>query len=222
MTDVLQRLIFAANNNINAPVILPEAYSNIDYVTETLKIFNITPLYYKTNTIKYVSRLHYIPHQSSTGNYNEKLILHLRDIFRNTIKLTTEKNKIYISRKYAPKRKLLNEEKLIEILKKYNFKVYYFEKLSFTKQLEIAANSSVIMSIHGAGLTNMMFMQPGTKVIELRLENDKINNCYFSLASALNIDYYYLKCKGTSSNTWDADFMVDINKLNLLLMDIND
>ena len=218
MTDVLQRIIEAKNTNINIPILLPENYKNYSYITESLKFLNTDVVYYKTNEIKFINELYYIPIQSATGNYNEQLI----QILRQKLLLMSNNNsktldKIYISRKFAPKRKVVNEDALIAVLKKYNYKIICFEKMSFADQIKAANKASVMVSIHGAGLTNMMFMNDNTKVLELRMENDKTNNCYFSLASALNIDYYYLKCKGTSDNTWDADFIVDTDKLEKLL-----
>ena len=51
-----------------------------------------------------------------------------------------------------------------------------------------------IVSNHGAGLTNMLFMKDGGSVLELRHVSDCINNCYFTLASALDLKYFYQTC----------------------------
>ena len=66
--------------------------------------------------------------------------------------------------------------KLIEL----GFDIIQFEDFSFAEQVKIAFNSKVLVSLHGAGLTNMLFMDKGNYVVELRQENDQINNCYFS------------------------------------------
>ncbi len=63
----------------------------------------------------------------------------------------------------------------------------------------------------------MLFMREGQQVLELRRRGDAHNNCYFTLASAMGHDYYYLLCDGSSANTFDADFTVDIAALRMTL-----
>ena len=72
-------------------------------------------------------------------------------------------------------------------------------------------NAKYLISNHGAGLTNMLFMQAGTSVLELRRENDGHNNCYFAQASALNLKYYYQLCKSENddTDTYTANLIVD-------------
>lgn len=70
-----------------------------------------------------------------------------------------------------------------------------------------------LVSLHGAGLTNMLFMHKGGSVLELRKSDDSNNNCYFSLTSALDLNYYYQKCEGDSASTQTANLKVDIQTL---------
>jgi hypothetical protein len=57
----------------------------------------------------------------------------------------------------------------------------------------------------------MMFLPYGAKVLELRRYDDKIDNCYFSLYSALGHAYYYLLCNvdDESLPTQQNSFLVD-------------
>src|ERR1035437_4173888 len=59
----------------------------------------------------------------------------------------------------------------------------------FEDQVAILSKARYVASNHGAGLTNMLFMRPGGRVLELRREGDAHNNCFFTLASALKLDY---------------------------------
>ena len=54
----------------------------------------------------------------------------------------------------------------------------------------------------------MLFLQEGTKLLELRRMDDKINNCYFSMADALQLEYYYCLCDvdDLALNTQDNKF----------------
>ena len=71
-------------------------------------------------------------------------------------------------------------------------------------------DTKCLIGLHGAGLTNMLFMSEKTNVLELRNEEDSHNNCYFSLASDLNLDYYYQLNKGDRKDTHEVNVTVDI------------
>jgi capsular polysaccharide biosynthesis protein len=58
----------------------------------------------------------------------------------------------------------------------------------------------ILISNHGGALTNILFMNPSTTVLELRASLDAQNNCYFSLASAVNVNYFYQLCDTAISN----------------------
>jgi hypothetical protein len=67
----------------------------------------------------------------------------------------------------------------------------------------------------------MMFMSEGGQVLELRNEGDSHNNCYFSLASALSHDYYYLNNEGDRQDTNSVNLTVDIDQLEAVLHQMN-
>ena len=84
---------------------------------------------------------------------------------------------------------------MIEVLRAFNFRIVRTEDYSFAEQVRLAAGARYLVSNHGAGLTNILFMRPGSSVLELRHATDCINNCYFTLASALNLKYFYQTCQ---------------------------
>ncbi len=75
--------------------------------------------------------------------------------------------RIYISRKTAAHRKLTNESELEQCLKSYGFESYSFDRLSFADQVRVMRSAECIVTVHGAALANLMFAQPGTRVIEI-------------------------------------------------------
>ena len=75
----------------------------------------------------------------------------------------------------------------------------------------------VLVGLHGAGLTNMLFMPAKSSIIEIRNNGDSHNNCYFSMASELNHAYYYLLGQGESLQTDDVNIKIDILELKNLL-----
>jgi hypothetical protein len=61
----------------------------------------------------------------------------------------------------------------------------------------------------------MLFMPEGGSVLELRHEADRINNCYFTLASALNLQYFFQTCRAANDgpDPHIADVIVDSAEL---------
>lgn len=145
----------------------------------------------------------------------------IKDKF-NTQKSNTKN--IYISRNnpkiLSNNRMIINEKEVIEIVKKYNFEVYELENISFNKQIELFSQANVIIGVHGAGLTNMIFSGKKTKIIEINNPRYLFSRCYYILASMLEMDYYCLLGEGEidfSFNNCTEDFIVDIKKLEKVL-----
>jgi len=74
---------------------------------------------------------------------------------------------IYVSRSDAPVRKLTNEQELIEALKPLGFTNHVLTGRSAQEQIDIFSAARIVISPHGAGLTNLLFCNQGVEVIEL-------------------------------------------------------
>lgn len=196
MTDALPRLFTVREEIKTETLLLPGAYSGEEYIGSSLKPFVIPDVQYMHDTFR-CKNLKMPTHTAPTGNYNENVIRGLRNLYADYYQNTRSDNcdnKIYISRGKAEKRKIANEEECVAIVEEYGFKTLYFEDRSFEQQVAIASNAQYLISNHGAGLTNMLFMKSGSSVLELRQSEDTHNNYYFSLASALHLKYFYQLC----------------------------
>ena len=217
MTDALPRLLAIRDQIGDATLLLPSAYGGEEYIVSSLKPFGIQQLKFIHETF-HCKNLKLPTHTAPTGNYNEKLIRDLRKTytdFYEAARSVCAGNKIYISRSKAQRRKIVNEEECVAILNEYGFETIYFEDYTFEQQVEIALNAEYLVSNHGAGITNILFMKPDSKVLELRKTGDAHNNCYFALASALKLKYYYQLCSSENpdeeANT--ANLIVDCQLL---------
>jgi capsular polysaccharide biosynthesis protein len=90
----------------------------------------------------------------------------VRSLFKT--KIIKGYEKIFISRKYARNRRILNEPDLNSFFKKNNIRIVYLEKLNINKQANIFFSAKLIIAPHGSGLTNLVFSTPNTKIIELK------------------------------------------------------
>ena len=215
-TDALPRLLASENFLDGHAILLPYEYEKQVYVIQSLKILNFDIIFFDPKKRLHVKQLILPSHTAPTGNYNKDIINKVRNRFFSDFPDTGNK-KIYISRQKAIRRKITNENELMQQLKLYGFAIHFFEDYDFYRQVEIVQQATHLIGLHGAGLTNMLFMHKNGKILELRNEGDDHNNCYFSLASDLGHDYYYLVCKGDNQNTLDANLTVDINSLKLVI-----
>lgn len=217
LTDALSRLIAAESLIGNHSVLLPERYERLPYVQASLDILNIKAHYYNPRNRLVVKELILPSHTAPTGNYNIEMIQKLRERFMMATTIHATK-KIYVSRRKANKRKVLNESDVVVLLLDYGYEVHNFEDYSFQDQISLMRQTKKLVGLHGAGLTNMLFMQEQGQILELRNEQDSHNNCFFSLASALNHDYYYLTNRGNTTDTSQVDITVDIAQLTKIII----
>jgi capsular polysaccharide biosynthesis protein len=217
MTDALPRLFTMRGRMGDAPLLLPGAYAGERYIKSSLKPFFVEEIKFIHQPLHCAS-LRMPTHTAPSGNYNESLIRGLRSLYTDFYREARgggAGDKIYVSRGKAQRRKVVNEEECVTVLGRYGFKTVYFEDHSFEQQAKIALDARYIISIHGAGLTNLLFMRPGGSVLELRQNGDALNNCYFSLASASGLEYFYQLCrsKNPGEDAHTADLIVDCRLL---------
>lgn len=216
LTDCLTRLVVALPQIQSHKIILPQHLKRMPFIEDSLHYFNLDPVFYSDEDPVLIKELITPKHTAPTGNYHPEIINDLREIFTGINKQVPFR-KIYISREKAVKRKITNEENVIALLKQYNFEIHYFEQYDLDKQINLMKESICLIGVHGAGLSNMLFMNKNSFILELRNTGDKINNCYYSLASDLQHKYYYLLNNGDSSDTHEVNLTVDIEKLKNII-----
>jgi hypothetical protein len=63
--------------------------------------------------------------------------------------------------------------------------------LSFLEKIELFHCAEVIVSPHGAGLTNLIFCNPGTKIVEM-FTPTYLMPCFHIISNHMELDYYGL------------------------------
>jgi Capsular polysaccharide biosynthesis protein len=92
-------------------------------------------------------------------------------------------NRIFVSRKLAVKRHLINEDEFMPLLRKNNFRKVYLEKMSIMEQVELFRTASHVIAAHGAGLTNVLFAPAEARILEIRPELSSGQFCFEKLFS---------------------------------------
>jgi capsular polysaccharide biosynthesis protein len=216
MTEMLPRITALHHQDPDYLVLIPSNYLNYPFIVESLSQLNIdfkpfdVKYSLKVNTLKAIE----VPH---VGRFNEGLMHFFRGKFLQGFAPVSQPFRLlYISRDKAKRRKITNEDDVFELLASKGFEKVSLENMSLKNQVKLFQQARVVIGCHGAGLTNIMFMQKNQTVIELKSNN---NNywCYFSLARVFGLKYYYSLNNGHVVNHRDADIDIDLDALNLLI-----
>lgn len=101
-----------------------------------------------------------------------------------------KRHRIYISREKAYNcRHIVNEDEMLAVLDRHGFKKYLLETLSPQEQIDLFYDAEIVLSPHGAGLTNMIFGSK-LKVIELFSGSVAFPHYYY-LSKACGHEYTY-------------------------------
>ena len=105
----------------------------------------------------------------------------LKKIDKDNLKKKNFPSKIFINRKDGKTKKwrfIINEPEVENYLKSAGFKSLTLSDYSFLDQVKIFYHAKTIVGLHGAGFANIIFCQPGTKILELKSNSagDAIKN----------------------------------------------
>lgn len=96
--------------------------------------------------------------------------------------------KIYITRKGTKKRILLNEQAIEDSFIRAGFTIVRLEDMQIFEQMAAFRDAKIVIAPHGAGLANIIFSEPGTKIVEL-IASCYPNPCFADVANSAQLDY---------------------------------
>lgn len=166
-----------------------------------------------------------IPSERRAGHHqvSQWMVKFLRNSFlAETEKNSEEEKFVYISRQNRGLRALENAAEVESTLEKYGFIKYEFEKIPFSSQVKLMQNASFVIAPHGAGLTNLAFCSPKTKVLEI-FAPCYISSLFYQIAKHIGCEYRFLV--GNSSdrdrrNSNSRNIQVDTDALSQLIEEL--
>jgi len=212
-------------------LLLPEYYRDADFIVGSLEPFKIKNIYYIPNGKSLMVKNLCLPQvKPLCDSYDARQLKQVRDFYLDYIRdekrvSTNLGDKLYVSRQMAPRRKVVNEDEIIEVLKKYGFAIYNPEKYPFLEQVSIFSNVKFLVGEQGSGLTNLLFMDKNSSVLELH--KDKTNELdhpsplFWYMAQAIGAKYYHQLCDTHGREDYfEGDYIVNTALLekNLALM----
>jgi hypothetical protein len=203
ITEYLQRLIRVEKEIGLEDLILlyPEEWDNIPYITESLKAFQIEKFRIPAGHHLFVEKLVFPEVREITSYFYPEHIQLVRNRLLHVAKqksnLQNTPKKIYLTRGINVKRAIANESELQECFKNYGFEIVSFEKLSIWDQIIYMNKADILFTNHGAGFSNVIFMEPNKIALEF-LEKDFAHYAnpfpHWKLASSVNVNYAYQLC----------------------------
>jgi hypothetical protein len=167
-----------------------------------------------------LATLHFAPLVSNVGSDRGDVDVWLRDQVLEGCGISPQPagRRIYISRRHAAKRRLLNEEAVLALLANYGFETVATEELSLRDQAALFAQAEALVSTHGAGLTNMLFSAPGLRVIDM-IEPSMLNVAYiyWTMAAELDHEYWYFVTDSVPRRGYQNDTVIPLEKLEATL-----
>jgi capsular polysaccharide biosynthesis protein len=140
--------------------------------------------------------------------------------------LRSKPRRIFISRRDVNTRVLNDESLLVKQLELRGFDCPVMSGLTLREQAELCANAEIIISTHGAGLSNMLFRNGRCKIVEIiPVKRWPRNNlvCMYNLSQVAGFDHYLFDCTYPSeeirllSQNWSIDHGHFLSFLDRLL-----
>lgn len=162
---------------------------------------------------KNLSRLGWLP-DSYVQWYRSKI----GDAFDITFDGRNESNRIYISRRHATKRRMVNEGEIYnDVLAPAGFTRVFLEELSLLEQMRLFSDAAIVIGQHGAGLTNLLYVPKGTAVVEIFSSPMAAPPHYSNSASLLGLDYRPLHMQPVGTNHKDGDGFLPKDQMERVL-----
>lgn len=189
-----------------------------DFHLETLKRVGISPdqiLQTACCSDRLVAAISNRKILSGAAPINHSSYRFTQQLFAKEVQAATPKQRIYVARGNTTRRKVTNESAVMQVLARHGFESVSMDGRSLLEQVRLFSQAEAVVAPHGAALTNLLFITPGTKVIEL-MPHGYVNTCFYVLTDYSQGDYFCLGGEETEQGTvaphW-RDLKIDIPKL---------
>jgi hypothetical protein len=115
---------------------------------------------------------------------------HLRQSYlSNSNSCSNFTRRVYISRRRVKRRHLQNEQEFLPILDRFGYQVVELEDWPIERQIQLFGGVTHMVAPHGAGLTNVLWMPVGAKVLEIRPSYASGDFCFSALCKVACLEH---------------------------------
>lgn len=228
LIDCLARLVDAERLCPDVTtLLLPRYYQRNPFVEFTLRAFpQITVRWIERQEKVRVEHLAWVPrrpayYQPGHPAFNPQLV---GEVARRVGELTGtdgSNRRLYFTRARAARRRAVNEADVVRVLREHEVEVFEIDASRPWEQIAASRSAELLIGVHGAALSNMIFLPSHGRVLELqrrRATDDRyFYDVFGGLARDLGVAYTTQACVtaepvvGPDSN--DADLIVDLDQL---------
>jgi hypothetical protein len=124
-----------------------------------------------------------------TGCTNPRSVRWLREKFLRHASSRSTPSRFFVSRE-SKTRGIANQKEIGAYLQSSGWSVVDLEKLTVAEQIAHFKNADTVIAEHGAGLTNILWCNPGCRILELCADNF-LNGCYEGIALVNKIKHNF-------------------------------
>ncbi|MGW5837773.1 glycosyltransferase family 61 protein [Methylorubrum extorquens] len=217
--EVLPKLSLLNGTTFFSSLLLPQCDGKMyDVIDNSIKMIS-GDLYrkeYVTSSPVRVRELIVVDGLTQHGIHMSPLALSAARDLRNSATPSHDK-RVFVSRQSVHTRKISNFDEVSNLLKDYDFQIVDPSQLSLKDQIDIFAGADIIVGTMGAGMTNIVFSNPSSFVVNLAPSN--MPDTFFYLLSCHKQHHYIeMRCKVNSKQgAWDGDIHVNLTELSHVL-----
>lgn len=208
-------------------LLLPHRFRQLAFVPFTLRAFpHIQRVHWVEARSKvHVARLDHVPRLPPQPPERLPDQRELAEVARRVRRLAGKKGgsqRIYFSRADAQsgRRRAVNEAEVIRVLRDHDFDIIHNDLAKPWEQIESSAGAEVMVGIHGAALTNVLFLPKGARLLELE-HPEHHWTVYGKLARMFGIGYRSQVCSAAQpGSSVNRDLVVDLDQLRENLWDV--
>lgn len=203
--------LFLKSNQPLAQTLIPEQNSSL--IREILDSLGFSYVTHERQVE--VNRLFMVSHGRDSGYPHPKDIEILRSFFTPGSPFPASEKIIYVSR-LKSSRSFPDEKLLVRQLSSHpKVEIVEAETLSFEQQRQLFSGARALIGVHGAGMTNQVWMPRGSSVFEI-IDPAYSNAVYESLAKILGHTYSNIRVSNTDDFLRTAlsqvsDFLTSLN-----------
>ncbi|MBV9671264.1 MAG: glycosyltransferase family 61 protein [Verrucomicrobia bacterium] len=210
-TDALPRLAFLNEFPEQTKVLVPASLSHFQAKTlEWMGIFERCRPTSESNIR--IEEYFFSSPPSMIVSYSPFAVQFVRERFlRFAVSKESHPRRFYVRRR-GSLRNVVNEHEVISFFQKFGWGIVDAGEFPLEEQIGLFKNAEAIVAIHGSALANLLWAEPGCKVLELAPIN-YLTGVYEWISDVNGLDYRYIICPADPL----LSAIVDLEKVRTVL-----
>lgn len=216
--ETLPKISYVETHFPTKKIFLPAFYKKYRFVEESMTLFpTLDFVFLPPETTAMIRQALWISPMGEPYLYNPDFFgAFIRSLQAKLPPSTYSFPRIFIDRERANKRKLINRSEVIAVLKRFGYETIQLEDYALLDQIKLFKSADLVVGLHGAGLSNLVFNPNIKGVLELQ-KKMHFCSCYYGLCRALHIPYatqYTVPEYDTSPTEQTCDLFIDPDLLS--------